>query len=58
MVGAANYGNASIIIAEGRALRDGIQATVAAGYKMLDIEGDNLIVIGALEGKTETPWQI
>ena len=45
-------------MAEGRALRDGIQATVAAGYKMLDIEGDNLIVIGALEGKTETPWQI
>jgi len=33
MVGAANYGNASIIMAEGRALRDRIQAAVAVGYR-------------------------
>ena len=58
MVGAANYGNASIIIAEGRALRDGMQAVVAAEYKNLDIEGNNLIIIGALKRKIEIPWQI
>jgi len=48
MVGVANYENALIIVAEGRALKDGIQAAVVAGYKMLEIEGDNLVVIGAL----------
>jgi len=58
MVGAANYGNISITIAEGHALRDGMQAMVAAGYRNLDIEGDNLIVIGALKGETEIPCQI
>ena len=58
MIGAANYENASIIVAEGRALRGGIQAVVAMGYKMLDIEGDNLIIIGALQGMAETPWPI
>jgi len=24
----------------------------------MDIAGDNMIVIGALQGETETPWQI
>jgi len=52
MVGAANYGNTSVIIAEGWALRDGLQAAIEAGYTMLDIEGDNFIVIGALQGLT------
>ena len=58
MVGAANYGNATIIMAEGRTLKDGIQAAIAVGYRMLDIEGDNLIVIEALQRMTEIPWQI
>jgi len=51
MVGAANYGNASIIMAKGRAIRDRIQAAIMARYKMLDIEGDNLIVIRACKGR-------
>ena len=25
---------------------------------MMDIKGDNMIIIQALQGKTETPWQI
>jgi len=57
-VGATNYGNTSISMAKGRALRNRIQATVVAGYRMLDIKGDNLIVLGALQRKIETPWQI
>ena len=54
-VGATNYGNTSIIMAEGRALRNKIQAAATARYRMLDIEGDNLIVIGALQRKIQTP---
>jgi len=38
MVGAANYGNISIIMAKGHTLRDGKQPMVAAGYKNLDIK--------------------
>jgi len=45
-------------VAEGRALRDGVQAAFATGYKRLHIEGDNLIVIEALKGNSATPWQI
>ena len=58
LVGTTNYGNTSVIMAEGRALRDGVQAAKAAGYWLVDIEVDNMIVIGALKGKTVTPWQI
>ena len=53
MVGAANYGNASIIMTEGRALKDGIKAIVATGYRNLNIKSANLIVIGALKGEIE-----
>ena len=46
--GAANYGQASIIMAEVRALRDGFRVAHQAGYNKVETEGDNLIVIQAL----------
>ena len=52
-LGEAYYGNASIIMEEGRALRDGVKEAIAVGYRKLDIEGDNLIIIKALQG---TAW--
>ena len=58
LTGAANYGSTLILVVDGHALRDGLQATVAAGYKRLDIEGDNLILIEAIQGKSTIPWQI
>uniref|UniRef100_A0A7C9A6W4 RNase H type-1 domain-containing protein n=1 Tax=Opuntia streptacantha TaxID=393608 RepID=A0A7C9A6W4_OPUST len=58
MVGASNYGNTSIIIAESRALRDGLQAALQLGLHQLDIEGDNAVVIGALRREIDVPWQI
>ena len=45
-------------MAEGRALRDALQATIEAGYRRLDVEGDNLIIIEALQGKSAIPWQV
>jgi len=45
-------------VAEGRALRDALQATIEAGYRRLDVEGDNLIIIEALQGKSAIPWQV
>ena len=49
MVGAPNYGHTSVITVEGQALRDGIQAVIEAGYTMLDIKGDNFIIIGRVD---------
>ena len=45
-------------MAEGRALRDRVQAAITAGYRRLDIEGDNLIVIEIVQGKSAIPWQL
>ena len=48
-------GCTSIIMAEARALRDGMQAANAAGYKDIIIEGDNQMIITALLGFTSIP---
>ena len=45
-------------MAEARALRDGIAAAIQARFTKLHIEGDNLIVIQALTGKSIVPWKI
>ena len=42
-------------MAEGRALRDGVQAALATGYRKLHIEGVNLVVIEALKGISAIP---
>jgi len=57
-LGATYYGNALIIMAEGRALIDGVKEVIAAGYRKLDIEGDNLIIIKALQGTAMVPWHL
>ena len=57
-IGTLNYGDSVIIVAEGRALRDGVQAAIASGYRRLHIEGDNMAVIEALKGSSATPWQL
>ena len=56
--GAANYGSTSIMVAEARALKDGVHAVIQAGYKRLLIEGDNSTVIQALASKSQVPWKI
>jgi len=45
-------------MAEARALRDGMQAANAAGYKDIIIEGDNQMIIKALLGFASIPWKI
>jgi len=49
-VGAANYGLSSCLVAKAWALKDGVLLAVQAGYMELIIEGDNLVVIQALQG--------
>uniref|UniRef100_A0A7C9EXE8 RNase H type-1 domain-containing protein n=1 Tax=Opuntia streptacantha TaxID=393608 RepID=A0A7C9EXE8_OPUST len=39
-------------------MRDGIQAALATGCRNLIIEGDNKVVIQAIQGQIHIPWQI
>ena len=49
---------APILVAEATAMRDGIQAALATGCRNLIVEGDNKIVIQAIQGQIHIPWQI
>jgi len=52
---AANYGRTSSLVAEARALKDGVILALRAGYMEIAIEGDNLIVIQTLKGEGRIP---
>ena len=43
---------------EARALRDGLNLAIQAGFKQLIVEGDSKTVIHAFKGKTRIPWRI
>ena len=49
---------APILVAEATAMRDGIQSTLVAGYRNLLVEGDNKVVIQAIQGHIHISWQI
>jgi len=50
--------NASILVAEATAMRDGISTALQAGFRRLEVEGDNQIVIKAVQKQIQVPWQI
>ena len=58
LLGAANYGHTSVVMAESRALRDGLQAALERGYSRLDIEEDSSVVIGGSKKEIEVSWRI
>ena len=49
---------APIIVAEATAMRYGIRAALNAGYRKIQVEGDNQLVIKAIQNQIHTPWQI
>ena len=55
---ATNYGHTSSLVAEARAVKDGILMALRTGHNPIDVEGDNLVVIQALNGSGHVPWQI
>jgi len=57
-VEAANYGHSSTLVAEARALTNGVQLAIQTGYNQITIEGNNLVAIQALQGTIQVPWQI
>jgi len=58
MAGSRFMENAPILVAEATAMRDGISAALQAGYRKIQVEGDNQIVIRAIQKLIHTPWQI
>jgi len=56
--GACNLGGASILVAEATAMRNGLRAAIKAGFTNIHIEGDNKILIHAVQGRIQTPWEI
>ena len=58
MAGSRFMENAPILVAEATAMRDGICAALQAGYRKIQVEGDNQIVIRAVQKQIHTPWQI
>ena len=53
--GAFNLGAASILIAEVTAMRNGLQAAIKVGFSNIHIEGDNKILIQAVQGRIQPP---
>ena len=57
-MGASNYGDTSVILAECRALRDGLVAALNYEFSNLVVEGDNSMVVGAFNKEIAVPWCI
>ena len=58
VMGASNYGDTSVILAESRALRDGLVAALNYDFYNLEVEGGNSMVVGAFNKEIEVPWCI
>ena len=58
MAGTRYLEQAPILVAEVTAVRDGLKSALEAGYRHIEVEGDNQVVIHALQGKITPPWQI
>jgi len=53
--GAVYYGHTSILVAEARALRDGVNSAIQVGFNKIVIEDNNQIVIQALKRNIQIP---
>jgi len=56
--GARFLESAPILVAEATALRDGISTALQAGHCRIEVEGENQIVIQAVQKQIHPPWQI
>jgi len=56
--GAFPLGAASILVAKATALRNGLRAAVEAGFRKVLIAGDWQILIQAIQGLIQPPWDI
>lgn len=57
-MGTTKYGYNSILQTEALALREGNTRPKQMGFRKVEVEGDNLIVINASKGIGKFPWEI
>ena len=55
---AFDLGATSILVPEATAMRNGLRPAVKAGFSNIHIEGDNKILIQAVQGCIQPPWEI
>ena len=58
LAGARYLDKAPILVAEVLAIRDGLKTALEAGFHHIEVEGDNQVVIHAIQGRTKPPWSI
>jgi len=58
LAGARFIEQAPILVAEATAVRDGLIAALEAGYRRIAVEGDNHVVISAIQAQIKPPWKI
>ena len=58
MAGSQFMEHAPILVAQATAMRDGISIALQAEFHKIQVEGDNQIVIKAMQKQLHTPWQI
>lgn len=56
--GTINMGESIVLLVEAMGLREGVKKAIEMGYRRIEVEGDNTIVIQALRGEIEKPWKI
>ena len=57
-VGAFKLGAVSILVPEVTALRNGLRAAITTGFNYIHIERDNKVLIQAVQGHIQPPWEI
>jgi len=57
-VASCSLGVASILVVEATAMRNGLGAAVHASYTNIHLEGDNQILIQAVQRRIQVPWEI
>ena len=58
LAGTRYLDKAPILVAEVVAIRDGLKSALEAGFHHIEVEGDNQVVIHAIQGRTKAPWSI
>jgi len=58
MAGTRYLAQAPILVAEATAVRDGLKYALEAGYRHIEVEGDNQVVLNAIQGRITSPWKI
>ena len=49
---------APVLVSDATALQDGVKVATNTGFKDIQIEGDNQIIIQAVKATIRIPWQI